>query len=137
MDSDRFTDYYKLLGIEFDATSTTIKQKYHQLSLQHHPDKCGGEQTSDFVKINTAYKILSDPSLKQQYDFQYVAYTNKSSVMVHDELQIHDLEPDGDVCTATCRCGGTFQVFNETLKSLDVPVFVNCDTCSLCISVSK
>jgi preprotein translocase subunit Sec63 len=32
-------DYWKVLGIERDATDKQVKQAYRRLALKHHPDK--------------------------------------------------------------------------------------------------
>ena len=129
-----FPDYYRILGLDSNSSLANIKHKYHQLSLQHHPDKGGPE--NNFIQLNQAYKVLSDPNLKQQYDFQYVANINKSSVAVHDNLSLDDLDGNKDGFFTPCRCGGLYQLPVETLK-LSIPnLYVSCDTCSLCVLVT-
>lgn len=59
-------DYYKILGLEKNASQEDIKRAYRRLAHQHHPDK-GGEETK-FKEINEAYQILSDPHKRAQYD---------------------------------------------------------------------
>jgi hypothetical protein len=44
-----------------------IKKKYRKLSLQHHPDRTGGNADT-FRLLNRAQKVLMDPKLRQQYD---------------------------------------------------------------------
>ena len=91
---------------------------------------------NNFIQLNQAYKVLSDPNLKQQYDFQYVANINKSSVAVHDNLSLDDLDGNEDGFFTPCRCGGLYQLPVETLK-LSIPnLYVSCDTCSLCVLVT-
>ena len=128
-----FPDFYKILGIKSDASLSVIKQRYHQLSLQHHPDKTQ-EKGEDFVRVNLAYRVLSEPELKHQYDLQYVAHAN-ASVAIHDQVDLQDLEFDGSSHTMACRCGGVFSLPNATAV-LPLPmVCISCDTCSLCITV--
>lgn len=133
-----FPDFYKILGVESNASLAVIKQRYHQLSLQHHPDKSdspGDEGHEVFTKINTAYKVLSQPDSKEEYDLQYVAHANRS-VAVHDQVPLSDLDYDTTSFKMQCRCGGMFEVTKEAAE-LPVPsVCVSCDTCSLCISVT-
>ena len=60
-------DYYQTLGVGRDASATEIKKAYRKLAHQHHPDKNGGED-KQFVEINEAYEVLSDPQKRQRYD---------------------------------------------------------------------
>lgn len=59
-------DHYNTLGVSREATPEEIKKAYRKLASQHHPDK--GGDTAMFQKIEEAYRILSDPNLKAQYD---------------------------------------------------------------------
>lgn len=60
------SDYYKTLGIDKSATADQIKKAYRKLASQHHPDK--GGDTAKFQQIEEAYRILSDPSKRAEYD---------------------------------------------------------------------
>lgn len=62
-------DYYKLLGVEQNASNDEIKKAYRKLSLIYHPDKNNGKDEK-FKEINEAYSILSDENSRQQYDMQ-------------------------------------------------------------------
>lgn len=59
-------DYYATLGIVKTATPDEIKKAYRKLASQHHPDK--GGDTAMFQKVEEAYRTLSDPEKRQQYD---------------------------------------------------------------------
>ena len=138
MDIVDFPDFYKILGIDSNANLAIIRQKYHQLSLQFHPDKNQTQNSSgmDFVKINEAFKVLSEPKLKQEYDLQYVAQANRSAVAIHDQVELDELEFDGSSHVMQCRCGGVF-ILTKEASDLPLPsLCVSCDTCSLCISVT-
>lgn len=60
-------DYYSTLGINRNASQAEIKKAYKKMSMQHHPDRTGGDD-SKFKEINEAYQNLSDPQKKQMYD---------------------------------------------------------------------
>lgn len=59
-------DHYQTLGVNKDASPEEIKKAYRKMASQYHPDK--GGDTATFQKIEEAYRILSDPAKKQQYD---------------------------------------------------------------------
>ena len=59
-------DYYKILGVDRNASDSDIKAAYRRLASQHHPDK--GGDTTKFQEIQTAYDTLSDAARRQQYD---------------------------------------------------------------------
>src|SRR5210317_2138529 len=60
-------DYYSTLGINKNASQDEIKKAYKKMSMQHHPDRTGGDD-SKFKEINEAYQTLNDPQKKQMYD---------------------------------------------------------------------
>ena len=62
-------DYYTILNISRDASKSDIKKAYVQLARSSHPDK--DSSNTGFWKINEAYKTLSDPNLKKEYDEKY------------------------------------------------------------------
>lgn len=68
-------DYYKILGVNKDASDKEIKSKYRKLSLKYHPDKQGDKSEAEqkeaeekFKDINEAYQVLSDPTKRKNYD---------------------------------------------------------------------
>jgi len=60
------TDFYTILGVPRTANVDEIKRAYRRLASQHHPDK--GGDVKKFQEIEEAYRILSDPATRQQYD---------------------------------------------------------------------
>ncbi|XP_034710122.1 dnAJ-like protein slr0093 isoform X1 [Vitis riparia] len=69
-DSSTHKDYYKVLEVDYDATNEKIKLNYRRLALKWHPDKHKGDNavTEKFQLINEAYKVLSDPAKRLDYD---------------------------------------------------------------------
>ena len=63
-------DYYKILGVEKDASEPEIKRAYKKLALQTHPDKNPDDKDAEnkFRDVGEAYEILSDPQKKERYD---------------------------------------------------------------------
>lgn len=60
------SDHYQTLGVAKNATPDEIKKAYRRQAGIHHPDK--GGDTATFQKVEEAYRILSDPAQRQQYD---------------------------------------------------------------------
>lgn len=64
-----YKDYYKILGVERDATEAKIKSAYRKLARQYHPDvNKSPDAVSKFKDINEAYEVLSDKEKKSRYD---------------------------------------------------------------------
>merc|ERR1712232_241035 len=64
-------NYYKILGIQRNASKKEIKSAYRKLALQWHPDKNPDnleEAEKKFADIGEAYEVLSDEELKAKYD---------------------------------------------------------------------
>jgi len=65
-----YKDYYKILGVEKNATADQIKKAYRKLARQHHPDVNPGDATAEqkFKEVNEANEVLSDPEKRKKYD---------------------------------------------------------------------
>jgi len=65
-------DYYKILGVDKNASDSDIKKAYRKLAMKYHPDhaKGSGKEAAEekFKKISEAYAVLSDKEKRQQYD---------------------------------------------------------------------
>ncbi|KAF7457058.1 putative heat shock protein DNAJue Pfj4 [Cryptosporidium felis] len=64
-------DYYDILEVKKDASTSEIKKSYRRLALKWHPDKNPDNRTEAeemFKKIAEAYEVLSDPEKRDRYD---------------------------------------------------------------------
>ncbi len=65
-----FKDYYKILGVDKNATQDEIKKAYRKLALKYHPDRNPGDKAAEekFKEITEANEVLSDPEKRKKYD---------------------------------------------------------------------
>jgi curved DNA-binding protein CbpA len=63
-------DPYAILGIPSTASASQIKDAYHRLARQYHPDVNRDPRAGERMKdINWAHDILSDPEQRSLYDY--------------------------------------------------------------------
>ncbi len=70
-------DFYKVLGVERNATAHDIKKAYRKLALKYHPDRNPGNKEAEekFRQVSEAYEILSNDEKRAKYDqFGHAAF---------------------------------------------------------------
>lgn len=65
-----FIDYYKILGIDKNASDEDIKKAYRKLARKLHPDLNPDDKEAHkkFQQINEANEVLSDLEKRKKYD---------------------------------------------------------------------
>ena len=81
-------DYYKILGIDQNATQEEIKRAYRKLSYEHNPEfNSNPESVLIFDEIAEAYDILSNQKKKANYD----GVTDKNFEKVVSNMSLNDV----------------------------------------------
>ena len=65
-----YIDYYKILGVEKNASADDIKKAYRKLARKLHPDLNPNDKEAQkkFQELNEANEVLSDPEKRTKYD---------------------------------------------------------------------
>ena len=73
-----YKDYYKVLGVERNASEDDIRKAYRKLAMQYHPDRNPNDKQAEerFKEINEAYQVLSDSKKRAHYDRLGSDYSN-------------------------------------------------------------
>lgn len=61
-------NYYEFLQISPKAEPETIHRVYRFLAVRYHPDNPKTGDAEKFLLLKQAYDVLSDPSLRAEYD---------------------------------------------------------------------
>ncbi len=73
MRQESLLDYYEILQISPNADQETIDRIYRLLAKRHHPDNGSTGDADKFDIITKAYRVLSEPESRQEYDASYKA----------------------------------------------------------------
>jgi len=65
-----YKDYYKILGVDRNASEKEVRKAYRKLARKCHPDVNPGDEGAEgrFKEINEAHEVLSDSEKRKKYD---------------------------------------------------------------------
>ncbi|MGA1825763.1 MAG: DnaJ domain-containing protein [bacterium] len=109
-------DYYKILGINKDATSEQIKEAYRTLALRYHPDRNQGgtdAAVERMKEINEAYAVLSNAEKRRAYDAMRQQCGASAYSQFRSNYSEQDIFKDSDIS----------QVFEEIARSFGIRGF--------------
>lgn len=116
---------YEILGVKSDCSMKILRENYHRLLLEYHPDKSKStnEKTEKhFQEIQHAYEILSNIESRRKYDEeQQRVYLH---ALPHTNVDSNDFNDDNEY---PCRCG-TILSFDK--NSVDSQL-IECPNCSM------
>lgn len=95
-------DWYSILEATPSDGLQEVKQKYQRLALLYHPDKQGPDVSSEdaeerllrFLEVDQAWKVLSNPERRREYDLQLRANELKQSWPVDAHVSLDDMSWD-------------------------------------------
>lgn len=91
---------FAVLGLKRSADGAAVKTAYRRLARQWHPDVCKEpDATEQFIRIQYAYDVLSNPQLRARYEAGLVLEQSTAS------MQGTQLTLSMDVWRAPLRCG--------------------------------
>ncbi|MGE5361078.1 MAG: DnaJ domain-containing protein [Bacteroidales bacterium] len=64
-------DYYAVLQISANAEPDTVERVYRMLAQRFRPGNRGTGNSRRFREVTEAYRVLSDPARRAQYDVAY------------------------------------------------------------------
>lgn len=64
--------HYEILGVSPDASAAQIKRAFREKVKIYHPDKTPGMDGTRFRAIMEAWRVLSDPKKRAEYDRELV-----------------------------------------------------------------
>jgi curved DNA-binding protein CbpA len=70
-DKETFVDYYELLRVSPGAEIESIQRVHRSLAARYHPDNTETGDIERFLRVNEAFKILSDPDKRKAFDANY------------------------------------------------------------------
>jgi len=60
--------YYKILGVNENATQDEINKAFRKMALRYHPDRAGAKSDDIMKIISAANEVLKDPIKRREYD---------------------------------------------------------------------
>lgn len=123
-------DYYAILRCDENSTLEEIKRNYQKLIREYHPDKGNNFLTTEYCKIDEAWKTLRDGDTRREYDRRRLNDRLNSQVLKYASLNKTDLDFDseGGFYSYNCRCGGEYIL---TVENIGEDCIVSCNECSL------
>ena len=97
------TDFYALVGARPGADAKALRQAFRKTSLRWHPDRFSGKPAAQLAEaermtkaISVAYKVLSHPETRENYDLGHILERDWAKIGPSLEGKIHIYTGDMD-----------------------------------------
>lgn len=112
-----FIDYYKVLGVEKNASQDEIKKAYRKLAKKFHPDinKDNPQAKERFQEINEANEVLGDAEKRKRYDEygEHWKHSEEYKTQQHHTRGFSGFEGFGDFSHSTGNSSGFSDFFEQ------------------------
>ena len=115
---------YQILGVTPDDPDAKIRARYRLLARTTHPDVTKSRDSSEFMRYAEAYKVLSRPDKRQEYNLQHGI-----------DLQPRPLKPGHDlhqrltISRAEALVGGVFPLSFKRYEPCGRCWLLGCPNC--------
>jgi DnaJ-class molecular chaperone len=119
---------YEILDVSSDCSLDVLRQNYHRLLLEYHPDKRNSNDLITkkcFEDIQNAYRILSNSELRLKYDQEQERH--HLHTLPHTNINSKDFDDE-----YICRCGTVLHIDKE----IDFHI-IECPNCSMKIQLKQ
>ncbi|MFO7687473.1 MAG: DnaJ domain-containing protein [Desulfobacterales bacterium] len=92
-------DYYRLLGIDENASPQGLKDAYRKMAYRFHPDRNpdNPEAAEQMKRINEAYAVLADTNKRRDYDSLRQRFGDAAHSRFRQRYSDQDIFRDSDI----------------------------------------
>ena len=122
-------DLYALLEADPGFSAEQLKQRFHSLALQLHPDKNSGDNRAAerFAAVNEAWAVLGDPKSRAAYDASSKATAEPDRVSEDVDLDDMRFVEETEEYEWDCRCGDCYSI--SVIELEECAEVVGCGGC--------
>lgn len=112
----RAPDYYEILQVNQKADGRTIERVFRHLAKMYHPDNKETGDQDRFTLVVEAFRVLSDPEARVEYDANYESIRREEWKVLDQESAANHVEGDRRI-----RIGILTLLYTERRRNVDDP----------------
>lgn len=114
--SGKTPDYYEILQVSQRADGPTIERVFRHLAKMYHPDNKDTGDSDRFTQVVEAFRVLSDPEARVEYDAGYESVRRNEWKVLDQESAANHVEADRRI-----RIGILTLLYTERRKNVNDP----------------